>query len=351
MIKINLSQLESRLESAKAQNMHFGCFLLIGSEPYLQHEAQKKLKKIMKLQGITQQYTFTVNSTTDWNNIFQPCQSLNLFSSKTLITLQCDEAALSVPVSQRLHELTTFLHEDIILIFSIKKLTKAQESSKWLTAISSRTLHINCHPLDTQYLPAWLNQRAKKIGINLDKATADLLCYYYEGNLLALSQILEYLKILYPDKKILVNHIEESINDSAIFSPYHWLDSIFSGKIKRTMHILKQFKNKGNEPLILLRTLQKELILLISLKKALVDNPLQHVFEQYKVWKSRRNLFSEIVNHLELKQLYEALNELTNIELHLKRDYNLDSWQALEKLSLKLVDKKLARSINYHAST
>lgn len=350
MVKINLSQLENKLKTAKTQNMHFNCFLLIGSEPYLQYEAKKKLKNIMQLQGITQRYQFVINSTTDWNNIFQHCQSLNLFSSKTIIILQCDETTLSVPISQRLQELTTFLNEDIILIFAIKKLTKAQENSKWLTAISNKTVYINCHPPDMQYLPAWLNQQAKQIGINLDKATADLLCYYYEGNLLALSQILEYLKILYSDKKILVNHIEESINDSAIFSPYHWPDAIFSGKIKRAVHILQQFKDKGNEPLILLRTLQKDLILLISLKKALIDNPLTQVFEQHKVWKSRRDLFSKILNHLELMHLYEALHELTNIELYLKRDYNLDIWQALEKLSLKLVGKKLTRSINYHAS-
>lgn len=351
MIKINLSQLEARLKTEKTQHMHFNCFLLIGSEPYLQYEAQKKLKNIMQLKGITQRYTFVINSTTDWNNIFQHCQSLNLFSSKTIIILQCDETTLSVPISQRLQELTTVLNEDIILIFSINKLTKAQESSRWLTAISSKTICINCHPPDIQYLPAWLNQRAKQVGINLDKTTTDLLCYYYEGNLLALSQILEYLKILYPDKKILVNHIEESINDSAIFSPYHWLDAVFSGKIKRTVHILQQFKNKGNEPLILLRTLQKELILLISLKKALADNPLKQVFEQYKVWKSRRNLFNAILNRLELKQLYEALHELTNIELYLKRDYNLDSWQAIEKLSLRLIGNRSARSNHYHAST
>lgn len=346
MIKINALQLKDRLEEIKKQNAHLTCFLLVGNEPYLQHEAQQLLLNEWQLAAITQKKTVVINNLTDWNSIFSSCQSLSLFSKKTLLILRCDDTAISNAIAEKLHELTTFLNEDIVLIITLNKLTKVQESSAWLSALSNRLLWINCQAPDTQHLPIWLKQQIKRVGIHLDNSAAELLFHYYEGNLFALSQLLSHLKILYPDKKILASHIENSINDSAIFSPYHWLDAILNEKTTRTLHILQQLQHNESEPLILLRTLQKELILLISLKKAMTNNTLKQTFDQYRVWQSRRHLYKAKLSTLPLEQLYEALNELTEIELNLKRDYDLAIWPALENLSLKLIECKLVGPIN-----
>ncbi|MDI5754444.1 hypothetical protein MJL79_29520, partial [Salmonella enterica subsp. enterica serovar Montevideo] len=39
------------------------------------------------------------------------------------------------------------------------------------------------------------------------------------------------------------------------------------GKSKRALHILQQLRLEGSEPVILLRTLQRELLLLVNLKR------------------------------------------------------------------------------------
>ena len=105
------------------------------------------------------------------------------------------------------------------------------------------------------------------ISLQLDDAASQLLCYCYEGNLLALAQALERLALLWPDGKLTLPRVEQAVNDAAHFTPYHWVDALLAGKSKRVLHVLQQLRLEGCEPAILLRTLQRELLLLVNLKR------------------------------------------------------------------------------------
>ncbi len=118
--------------------------------------------------------------------------------------------------------------------------------------------------------------------MNVDDAAIQLLCYCYEGNLLALSQALERLSLLYPDGKLTLPKVEQAVNDAAHFTPYHWLDALLMGKSKRAWHILQQLQQEDSEPVILLRTVQRELLLLLALKRQMEQVPLRALFDQHK---------------------------------------------------------------------
>ncbi|MDE9448346.1 DNA polymerase III subunit delta, partial [Xenorhabdus bovienii] len=102
-----------------------------------------------------------------------------------------------------------------------------------------------------------------------------LLCYCYEGNLLALAQALERLSLLYPDNRLTLHRVEEAVNDAAHFSPYHWVDALLANKIKRAWHILKQLRQEDTESVILIRTIQRELMLLLIIKRQSRTVPLR----------------------------------------------------------------------------
>lgn len=100
----------------------------------------------------------------------------------------------------------------------------------------------------------------KQLNLELDDAANQVLCYCYEGNLLALAQALERLSLLWPDGKLTLPRVEQAVNDAAHFTPFHWVDALLMGKSKRALHILQQLRLEGSEPVILLRTLQRELL-------------------------------------------------------------------------------------------
>ncbi len=210
------------------------------------------------------------------------------------------------------------------------------------TALANRSVQVTCQTPEQAQLPRWVAARAKQLNLELDDAANQVLCYCYEGNLLALAQALERLSLLWPDGKLTLPRVEQAVNDAAHFTPFHWVDALLMGKSKRALHILQQLRLEGSEPVILLRTLQRELLLLVNLKRQSAHTPLRALFDKHRVWQNRRGMMGEALNRLSQPQLRQAVQLLTRTELTLKQDYGQSVWAELEGLSLLLCHKPLA---------
>ncbi len=136
--------------------------------------------------------------------------------------------------------------------------------------------------------------------------------------------------------------VEQAVNDAWHFTPFHSVDALLMGKSKRALHILQQLRLEGSEPVILLRTLQRELLLLVNLKRQSAHTPLRALFDKHRVWQNRRGMMGEALNRLSQTQLRQAVQLLTRTELTLKQDYGQSVWAELEGLSLLLCHKPLA---------
>ncbi|GAA5104809.1 DNA polymerase III subunit delta [Orbus sasakiae] len=336
MIRISDSQLSAKLE----QHDSLRYFLAIGSDPYLQYTTQNLIKSKLRHLGFDEQTVFTIDNQTDWNRIIESSQSMSLFSSQILLILQFGETSLNVAIAKKLDELVQHLSPDVSLLISLAKMTKTQENAIWFKALAENLLIISCNTPDSQQLPAWVSLQLQQLSLQIEKQGIDLLCYYYEGNLLALSQVLAQLKLLYPSGKVSYAQLENNINDSAVFTPYHWIDAMLMAKTKRSMHILQQLKMNDVEPLILLRTFQRELIQLINIKKYTTKHNLKAAYDFYKVWQNRRNLITPYINRVNVEQLYQCLKKLTEIEIILKHEYSTPVWEQLDALNMLFIGSK-----------
>ena len=331
MIRIYPEQLGAQLrEGLRA------CYLLHGNEPLLLQEAQDEIRAAAQQQGFTEHFSVTLEAGTDWDDIFSLCQSLSLFASRQTLLLILPDNGPTAAMSEQLLTLSALLHADLLLVLRTGKLTKAQENSGWYKALSQNGVLVPCQTPEQAQLPRWVSTRAKKLQLQLDDAANQLLCYCYEGNLLALAQALERLSLLWPDGKLTLPRVEQAVNDAAHFTPFHWVDALLAGKGKRSLHILHQMRSEESEPVILLRTLQRDLLLLVNLQRQQAQTPLRTLFDQQRVWQNRRALFSSALERLSGTRLREAVRLLARIELTLKQDYGRSVWSELETLSLLL---------------
>ncbi|OTQ58175.1 DNA polymerase III subunit delta [Gilliamella sp. A7] len=329
MIKISAEKIIQQLGSPY--------YLILGSDPYLQHYAQTKLRKAFKQAQYDEQLSFTINSQTDWSVMYDSCQAMNLFSNKTLLCIDIAEGVLNVSVAAKLNTLCEMLTPDIGLIISMVKITKTQENASWYKALSDQLVVVNCSTPEAAQLPQWIKSYLQQMQIAIESPAIELLSYYYEGNLLALTQLIEQLNLLYPNQTISYEQVESNINDSAIFTPFHWIDAMLSNKAKRATHILQQLKMNDFEPLILMRIVQRELILLINLKLALVEKSHRQVFDEYRVWQNRRTMYSSYLNRFDIKALFAVLATLAEIEISLKHNNDLPIWDALLSLTMQFM--------------
>lgn len=333
MIRINYNELVLHLNNKL--NM---CYLLNGNELLILKESQDLIRKVASKNKFNEHYTIDLENNRNWDNIFDICQDISLFSQRKTLLLIFPESGLNSIIIKNLIKLYTLLHKDILLILRSFNLNKKQENSIWFKTFSSKTIYVICNTPKKIQLPFWVSNRAKLMKLQLDNGVNQLLCYYYEGNLLELAQILKILLLIYPDGIITLLRIKKIINDSSYFMPYHWLESILVGNGKRSIFILKKLQKENIEIIILLRILQYDLLLLLTFKRCMTSVSLYILFNKYKIWKSRQNLIIIALQRLSYKRLYKAIQKLTKIEINLKKNYNQLVWLELEKLSIFLCD-------------
>lgn len=337
MIRLYPEQLRAQLsEGLRA------AYLLLGNDPLLLQESQDAIRTAASEQGFDEHHTVTIDTSTDWNALFALSQERSLFSSRQTLMLVLPENGPNAATNEQLSTLVSLLHDDLLLIVRGNKLTKAQENAAWLSMLAPHAIQVSCQTPEQAQLPRWLALRAKQHHLQLDDAASQLLCYCYEGNLLALSQALERLSLLWPDGKLTLPRVEQAVNDAAHFTAFHWLDALLAGKSKRALHILQQLRQEGTEPVILMRTVQRELLLLVTLKRQSATTPLRALFDKHRIWQNRRPLMTEALNRLNEAQLRQAVALLSRTELILKQDYGQSVWAELDSLSLLLCHKALA---------
>lgn len=339
MIRVYPEQLVAQLHEGLRTS-----YLLCGNEPLLLQESQDHIRRVAAQHDFTEHFSFTLDAHTEWEGIFSLCQALSLFANRQTLLLSFPESGLTAPMNEQLVKLSGLLHPDILLILRANKITKAQENSAWFKALSTNGVLVSCQTPEQAQLPRWVSTRAKSLNLDIDDAAIQLLCYCYEGNLLALSQALERLSLLYPDGKLTLPKVEQAVNDAAHFTPYHWLDALLAGKSKRAWHILQQLQQEDSEPIILLRTLQRELLQLLTLKRRMDQVPLRALFDQFKVWQNRRPMMTQALQRLSMQQLQQAVHLLTQMEIRLKQDYGQSIWPELETLSMLMCGKILPES-------
>ncbi|WP_409306351.1 DNA polymerase III subunit delta [Pectobacterium sp. B1J-3] len=330
-----------------AAQLHEGlrtCYLIFGTDPLLLQESLDSIRQTAQQQEFNEHFSFSLDIHTDWGAIFGTCQALSLFASRQTLLLILPENGPNAAMAENLLKLSELLHPDILLMLRGHKLTKAQENSAWFKALSKNGVYVNCLTPEQMQLPRWVAQRAKSMKLELDDAASQLICYCYEGNLLALSQALARLALLYPDGKLTLPRVEDAVNDATHFTPFHWLDALLAGKGKRALHILQQLRQEDCEPVILLRTLQRELLLLLTLKRQITRAPLRSLFDQHKVWQNRRDLLTQALQRLTLQQLQQAIRLLAQLEITLKQNYGQSVWTELETLAMILCGKALPES-------
>lgn len=321
-------------------------YFLVGDDLLLIEESQDAIQQAALKQGFDEKWVLEINPSTDWNALFERVQSMGLFFNKQLIILDLPEN-LTALLQNKLSEFISLLTPDVLPVFRFAKLTKAMEKQAWFVAANQyepQAVVINCQTPSAEQLPRWVVNRAKLLGLSIEQEAVQLLCYSYENNLLALKQTLQLLDLLYPDRKLTFARVNSVVEQSSVFTPFQWVDAILVGKASRACRILNGLKEEDVQPIVLLRTLQRDLMTLLELSKpeqsTKLDEPLptaqlREHFDRLKVWQNRRPLFSQIIQRLTYRKLYLFFQELADVERCAKQEFSDDIWQQLEALTIE----------------
>ncbi|WP_282178154.1 DNA polymerase III subunit delta [Vibrio nereis] len=311
-------------------------YLIFGNEPLLLQESRQAIQKAAFTQGFEERHRFSIDASFDWNVVYDCCQAMSLFSARQLIELELPETGVNAAIAKELLAISELLHDDIILVLVGSKLTKAQENAKWFKALSNKGCWVNCLTPDIQRLPQFVQARCRALNLQPDPEAVQMLAQWHEGNLFALTQSLEKLALIYPDGQLNLIRLEESLSRHNHFTAFHWVDALLAGKANRAQRIMRQLEAEGVEVVILARTIQKELSQLLAMSQMLNTAPMGQVFDRYKIWQSKRPLYSAALNRLPAVRLRQLLQLLAKVEILTKTQYDQSSWPLLHQLSVEI---------------
>ncbi|MDO2947564.1 DNA polymerase III subunit delta [Aeromonas simiae] len=314
------------------------CYLVFGDEPLLKLEAIDAIRRVARERGFDERHSFTVEQGLDWNQVYDACQALSLFSSRQVIELELP-AKVDKDLAGRITEISQQLHPDLLLVLSGTRLTSAQTKAVWFSKLEKQGTWVPTNHPEPRFFPRWMAARFQRFGLKAQPDAVNFMCHSYEGNLLAASQEIEKLTLLSPPQPITVAYLQETITRHAHFTPFQLIDTLLEGKVNRAQRILAALRAEGTEPGQLAWTLARELEQLETLALARQGGqPLGEHFSRLRVWQSRQQLITQALNRLPLAKIVQLWSLMAELDESLRRFDHPKAWQQLATLCLGFRD-------------
>lgn len=317
-------------------------YLLGGADLLLVGESKDHIEQQARSLGFDEKLEVAINNETRWEQLYETAQSQGLFSTRQIIILNLPEN-LTASQQKQLAELISLGNPDLLLIFHLPKWNKTIEKQQWLSLIDGNSVLVQCPPPEMSKLPQWISGRAKSMNLQFEPDAIQLLAYNYEGNLLALKQALQLLQLRFGENRISLNKAKEVIEQSSQFTPFQWIDALLEGKIIRAERILKHLQQEDVQAVVLLRIIQKELMLLVELSRSpnpiknsqtlLFNGNLRAEFDRLKIWQNKRVIYQNAISRLTYKKLYQLIQQLAELERQTKQEFSEDIWTLLARFS------------------
>ncbi|MFV2056096.1 MAG: DNA polymerase III subunit delta, partial [Thiohalomonadales bacterium] len=266
-------------------------YLVTGDEPLQHMETCDLIRHAAKQRGYTDREIFHIDKNFDWSELFMSTSTMSLFSHLRFIELRIGNGKLGEKGNKALFALLSELPQDTIILITSSKLDAAVQRTKWFKCLDKSGVSIQIWPIEARQLAAWIQQRMQKIGLLASRDAIQILAERGEGNLLAIAQEIEKLRLLGVAGDISVDDVLSSVSDSARFDIYTFVDTCLGGDIRRVVRMLEGLQSEGVEAILVLWVMSREIRNMALMAKQTSNGlPLDQILSKNRVWPKRKAL-------------------------------------------------------------
>ncbi len=338
-MRIKPNQLNQHLNRQGLAPLYF----LTGDEPLQMMESADSIRQFARKQGFIERIIFTVELGFNWESLNQEAENLSLFANKRILELRLGNKLPGKEGTKALIDYTNNLPRDTILLITADKIEASKQKAKWFKVLDERGIIVQIWPLNRAELPKWINQRLKSYKLQATPEAINIIAERSEGHLLACSQEIEKLYLLYGSGQIDIAQIFEAVTDSARFQVFDWVDTVLIGNVQRCVRQLQRLKTEGIEAILVNWALNREIRNLYHITNAIKSGQSQQqVFKNYRIWAMRQAAIAHAVNkHKNPRQWQKFLQQTVEIEQIIKGVKTGNVWDELQLLGLRVAGVKL----------
>lgn len=315
--------------------------IICTDEALLQKETCDQIISEAKKYGVGEREIVDVTDKFGWDDLLANSSCLSLFAEIKLTDIRFSKSPKK-DAQQALVELLQTADQDNLFLIRLPKLEKRQKSAKWFKTISSNAKIQELWPPKPYAFNDWIDQRARSLGVNLAADACAMLSEQTEGNLLAASQSLEKLKLLYADEKIDIERLTQVISDNARYSVFLCLDEALAGKGERAVKMLKKFQQESIAPISILVNLTREIKtcnqVAIAVQKG--QTAMQALSKSY-LWDSKKKMIASAVGRLPLAIWQKLVIRCAHLDRMVKGQEQGNIWQEMESCLWLLSGKRI----------
>ncbi len=310
-------------------------YLFSAEEPLLAQECRDTLFATAQKQGFEERSILHIEQGFNWDHFYELTANLSLFGERKIIDLRFPSSKVDAKASKALLEFCQQPNPDNLLVITLPKLESATQRSKWFKAFDSLGAWLPIKPLTGRHFIDWLEQRSRKHGLQCSPSVIKLIAERVEGNLLAASQELDKLQLLFAEQEgpLTEKHIQTAVSNNARYDLFKWVDTLMAGNASRAMIMLNGLKAEGTEPILLLWAFTRELRQVTQIAETQQRGaPIHQALQQHKVWKNREALVTQAVRRVPLPKLHTLLRTAYRADLAIKGLEKTSPWQLLDEM-------------------
>lgn len=310
--------------------------LIAGDEPLQREESADAIRKAAREQGYTDREVFVAERSFDWDAMLTAGASLSLFASRRILELRIPSAKPGTKGAEALSSYAKDPAPDTLLLVIAED--KLEGNPVWAQTLEKAGMFIQVWPVAPTEVPAWVRQRLKAKGFEATPDAVTLVSGRVEGNLLAAAQEIEKLALLREPGLLDAEAVATAVTDSARYDAFKLVDAALAGDLPRTVRVLEGLKAEGEEPVLVLGALLRQIKELASFALEIeAGTPPLRVTAG--VWERRRPLIQAALKRRKAQGWQRLLKKAQRADRVLKGRAFGRAWDELLHLSTEMAHK------------
>lgn len=320
-------------------------YVLAGDEALLIDEALDAIRTAARAEGFDEREVLQRERGGSVEAIQSACASGSLLASRRIVEVQCGANAPDAKLGALLKEAVAQPADDLLLIVRCGALDGRQRNSAWAKAVDAAGGFVYAWALRPAELPRWAEARLRRAGLAAERDALELLVQRTEGNLMALAQDIEKLKLLHAEgARLDVAAINESVADSAHIDTFEWIARVFAGDARTAARGLWRLREQGEAlPAIIAALAWNLRQLMTAAERHAAGADVGRALQQARVPRPRQGAMERMLRRARLGQLLAWQANLAGIDAQAKRSEEQLAWEALLTCALAMAGSPPAR--------
>lgn len=309
-----------------------------GEEALLVLEATDQIRAAARKAGFTERIVI------DADRYFKPDQwqheadSLSLFAEQKIIEIRVPAKPKRDLIESLAQWLTDAATSEVFVLISSGRPDPALLKSALFKTIESKAMVVQAFPIAYRDLPGWIAARLRGQDQQADRELLRLIAERVEGNLLAASQEIRKLGLLFPAGKLPADEAAAAVLEVARFEASDLVEAILSADAARAKRCIEGMKAAGQADVMVIWQLADCARSLLRLREVLDSGqtPGPDLYRQIRAWGPRQRLFEQGARRIRTEQARIALTDAARADTMAKGFRRGDSWHLIDRITLRL---------------